>query len=143
MDAADLSKLIRRELELAKKDSTERRQTSDASKLAYENLLNAIVVPLLKQVMMILRAEGWPCQVFTPAGSARLVSEHAANDYIEFDLDASVAPPRVVGRVSLTRGRQGMLVDEQVVAAATPIAEMKEADVLAFLLPALRQVLSR
>ena len=100
-------------------------------------------MPLLKQVMMILRAEGWPCQVFTPAGSARLVSEHAANDYIEFDLDASVAPPGVVGRVSLTRGRQGMLVDEQAVAPATPIAEIKEADVLAFLLPALRQVLSR
>ena len=142
MDVSDLRRRIRREIELAKEDAGERRRAADEGKAAYERVLNTVVVPLLKQVVTILRAEGWGYQTFTPAGSARLVSDRSPEDFIEFDLDTSDGA-HLAGRVSVTRGRRGVLVDEQVIAPEKALAEATEDDILAFLLPAIRRLGSR
>jgi hypothetical protein len=142
MEMADLRKRIRREIDLAKEDAEARRRAADAGKVAYATLLDHVIVPLLKQVVTILRSEGWGCQTFTPAGSARLVSDRSSDEFIEFDLDTS-AGPHLTGRVSLARGRQGMLVDEQIIAASKPLDDINEDDVLAFLLPAIRRLAGR
>ena len=142
MELADLRKQIRREIDLAKEDVEARRRAADAGKVAYATLLDHVVVPLLKQVVTILRSEGWGCQTFTPIGSARLVSDRSSEEFIEFDFDTS-AGPRLAGRVSVMRGRQGMLVDEQIIAPTKSLDDISEDDVLAFLLPAIRRLAGR
>ena len=53
-------------------------------------------MPLFRQVANILRADGYLFNVFTPSGSVRLMSDRAAEDFIELSLDT--AGDRAAGR---------------------------------------------
>src|ERR1017187_3160342 len=143
MDVADLRKRIKKEIDGAKQDAEVRRGAGDEEQAGYGAFLAAVVLPLIKQAVVILRAEGLGFQTFTPADSARVVSERSPEDFIEFDLDTSTTPPRVVGRVSVKRGRRGVFVDEQPLAPGRRIGEISEDDVLEFLMRALRILISR
>ena len=143
MDIAELRQRIKREIDRAKEEAAERRRGGDAARAAYEHAIRDVVAPLFKQCVTVLRAEGLGFQVFTPADSARLVSDRAAEDFAEIDLDTSVRPPRLLGRVSISRSRAGVLVDEQPIAPDKPIAEITDDDVLEFLLPAIKRLVSR
>ena len=51
--------------------------------------------------------------------------------------------PEVVGRVSLARGRQGVVVDERPIAAGRPIEKLTEEDLAAYLVAAVPRLLVR
>ena len=135
--------LVRRRLtetiERAKKQAADRRGRGDAAARDFEVFLQKIAVPLFRQIANALKADGYAFTVFTPSGSVRLMSDRAAEDYIELTLDAAANPPQVVGQVSRTRGRR-------VIDAERPIGApdaLTEEQLLDFLLKELEAFVER
>jgi hypothetical protein len=143
MDVSELRKGILRALDEARKDSAARRQGVDQAAAAYEAFLSGVAVPLFRQAATVLRAEGHPFSVNTPAGSVRLASDHGAEDFIELELDGSSAPAHVTGRTSVSHGRQGPTVEERPIGPGKSIAELTETDVSTFLLAEIRRLVTR
>ena len=133
MDTSELRKRILHALDAARKDAVARRSTVDEASRAFESFLAATAIPLLRQSQDVLKAEGQIFRVETPAGSARLVSDKSPDTFIEVVLDVKPATPQVLGRVSLTRGRQGVIVEERAIAAGKTVAELGDDDVAKFL----------
>lgn len=133
MDVSELRKRILRAIEDAKKDLSERRLVLDAAGKAYEAFLDATAVPLLRQAANVLKASGQVFDVHTPAGSVRLVAERSPQTFLEIDLDVSGPEPEVIGRVSLTRGRHGLVVEERPIARGRAVGKLTEEDLTAFL----------
>src|SRR5689334_11418366 len=71
MDVSELRKRILRAIDEAKKDVSARRGVQDAAARAYEQFLETIAVPLLRQSAIVLKASGQLFDVHTPAGSVR------------------------------------------------------------------------
>ena len=135
--------LVRRRLtetiERAKKQAADRRGRGDAAARDFEVFLQKVAVPLFRQIANALKADGYAFTVFTPTGSVRLMSDRAAEDFIELTLDADENPPRVMGQVSRARG--GRIID-----AERPVggpAEITEEQLLDFLLKELEAFVER
>jgi hypothetical protein len=143
MEVADLRQQVLREIERARIEAAERRKNADGSHAAYARFIVEIAGPLVLQAVSILRAEGLPLQAQTPAGVARIASDASADDFIEFVLDASVRPPRVLGRSSVSFGRHNVMVEETPIAPGTPIANLQDTDLLPFLIPAIGRLVAR
>ena len=133
MDVSELRKRIERAIDEARKDAAVRRGVVDDARKAYQQFLAEIAVPLFRQAAGILKAASQPHEVHTPAESVRLVSDQSPHTYLELELDLSKARPLVIGRVSLTRGRQGQIVEEQPIGGGKDVASLTEDDVSAFL----------
>jgi hypothetical protein len=133
MDVSELRKRILRAIDEARKDAADRRTIVDDSAKAYATFLDTIAVPLLRQAAQVLNADNHVFIVHTPAASARLASEKSPQTFLEVELDVSGAEPAVIGRVSVTRGRQGLVIEERPIAPNTPVAKVTEEDVSAFL----------
>lgn len=133
MEVAEVRRRLRGAIENARKSAQERRARSDEASREYERFLAERAVPIFHVLAAALTGEGHRFKVFTPAGSVRLASEHAADDFIELSLDATADPPAVVGRVSRGRGRRNVSADRPVGKGA-PIAALSEEDVLDFVL---------
>jgi hypothetical protein len=143
MEVAELRQQILREIERARLAAAERRKNADASHAAYARFIVEVAGPLVVQTVNILRAEGVPFQAQTPAGAARIASDNAPDDFIEFVLDTSVRPPRVLGRSSVSIGRHNVVVEETPIAPGTPIADLQDTDLLPFLIPAVGRLIAR
>lgn len=133
METSDLRKRILRALDEARKDSTARRQAVDAAAAAYQEFLTNTAAPLVRQAVTVLRAEGHAFTANTPAGSVRLASDGSPQTFLEFELDVAGQQPQIIGRVSLARGRQGVVVEERPIAPGKAVAEMGDDDVAKFL----------
>ena len=143
MDVSDLRKRILRALDDARKDAAGRRQATDQAAAAYEQFLAEVAAPLFRQAATVLRAEGQEFTANTPAGSVRLVSDRAAQDFVEMELDASGSQPHVVGRTSVARGRKGLIVEERPIAPGKSIDELTDEDVSKFLVSEIRRLVTR
>lgn len=133
METSDLRKRILRALDEARKDSTVRRQTVDAATAAFEQFLTDTAAPLVRQAVTVLRAEGHAFTANTPAGSVRLASDASPQTFLEFELDVAAQQPQVIGRVSLARGRQGVVVEERPIAPGKAVTDLADDDVAKFL----------
>ena len=142
MDTGDLRKRILHALDAARKDSAERRRTVDDAGLAYETFLSTIAAPLVKQAASVLCAERQRFVADTPAGSVRLAAESSPQTFLEFQLDTTGARPLVVGRVSVTRGRQGLIIEERPIADKA-VADLAEDDVAKFLIAEIPKLVVR
>ena len=135
--------LVRRRLtetiERAKKQAADRRGRGDAAAREFEVFLQKIAVPLFRQIANALKADGYAFTVFTPSGSVRLMSDRAAEDYIELTLDAAANPPQVVGQISRTRGRRVIDAERPIGAPDT----LTEEQLLDFLLKELEAFVER
>jgi hypothetical protein len=134
MDVSELRKRILRALDDARKDATGRRAVVDESAKAFQTFLANTAVPLLKQAASVLNAANYAFVVHTPAESVRLVAEKSPDTYLEIELDVTRAQPVVMGRVSITRGRQGLIVEERELAEGAAVDKLTEEDVSAFLI---------
>ena len=113
MDVSELRKRIIRALDDARKDASMRRVTVDEATRAYENFLANVATPVMRQAVIVLKGEGHPFTVQTPAESVRIVADSSPQTFIELGLDRSAARPVVIGRVSLARGRQALVIEER------------------------------
>ena len=143
MDVSELRKRILRALDEARKDAVVRRQEVDEAAKAYESFLANIAVPLMRQAAQVLNATSDAFAVHTPAASVRLVSETSPQTFVEFSLDTTGAQSHVIGRVSLTRGRQGLVVEERPLAAGKSVEALTEEDVSTFLVTEIPKLVVR
>jgi hypothetical protein len=132
MDISEVRRQLRGAIDLARREAPLRRDRADAARRDFEVFLAERAVPTFRVFASALTAEGLRFQVFTPADSVRLASEHAGDDFIEIVLDSTQDPPRVLGRTSRGRGRRSV-TSERHVREAAPISELTEHDVLQFL----------
>jgi hypothetical protein len=139
MEISAVKRSVTDTIERARRRAGERRARADEAGRAYDRFLDAIAVPLFRQVANVLRADGYLFTVFTPAGSVRLMSDRHAEDFIELLLDTTGERPIVVGHVSRSRGRR---VDETDRDLGDP-AGITEEDLLAFLLKELEPFVER
>ena len=143
MDVSELRKRILRALDDAQKDAAARRVAVDEAARAYEGFLANIAVPLMRQAVTVLNAAGHPFVLHTPAGSVRLSAEKSPLTFIEFELDSTRTNPEVMGRVSLARGRQGVVLEERALAPHKDIGKLTDDDVSAFLVSGIPKLLVR
>jgi len=143
MDVSDLRKKILRALDDARKDATARRAVVDQASQAYATFVETRAIPVLKQAVQVLRGEGKPFTLNTPADGPRLVSDVSANTFLEFALDISQPTPQVIGRVSLAHGRQGRIVEERPIAAGAAVADLTEDDIAKFLVTEIPKLVLR
>src|SRR5881396_3498750 len=106
MEISDVRKRVLETIDRAKRNAAGRRARVDEAAREYDVFLEHIAVPVFRQIANVLRAEGYPFNVFTPAGSVRLMSDRSAEDYIELRLDTSGDRPAVLGHTSRSRGRR-------------------------------------
>ncbi len=133
MDIPEIRRRLRAAIEKARVQAADRRARGDAAARDYDEFLEQRAVPAVQTFAAALAGEGFRFNVFTPAGSVRLASEGAKDDFIELTLDTSADPPGVIGRVSRGRGRR-MVTSEEPVREGAAVAELTDDDVLAFLL---------
>ena len=139
METSEVRKRLNQTIERAKRQAAERRARGDEAARTFETFLSTIAVPLVRQVANILRSDGYLFNVFTPSGSVRLMSDRAAEDFIELSLDTAGDRPQVIGHVSRSRGRR---VHESERALGEP-GELTEETVLEFLLKELEAFVER
>ena len=133
MEIADVRKRVLEIIDHAKRHADTRRERNDLAKRAFERFLDAIAVPVVRQVASVQRAEGHLFTVSTPAGSVRMASDRHAVDFVEIALDTSGYRPRVVGHTS-RGGRGGNVTEyEQTVGNGDP-STLTEEDVLTYVL---------
>jgi len=137
MEVSVVRQRIRAAIERARRtpedQRADRRAHTDAAAREYDIFLQRIAVPLFKQVADVLRADNYAFDVFTPAGSVRLASGRGSDDFIEIALDTKGAAPKLLGRVSRSRGGD-VAQTELVLNATTDIGALTEDDLLGFLL---------
>lgn len=139
MEIADVRKRVNETIERAKRRAAERRTRTDEAGRAFDSYLEVTAVPLFRQIANILRADGYPFNVFTPTGSVRLMSDRRTEDFIEVLLDTTADQPQLVLHSSRGRGRR---VDESERAIGDP-ATLTEQDLLTIVLKELEQLVSR
>jgi len=137
METSVVRQAVRSLLQHVKRPAADRRENrriqTDQAAREYQIFLERIAVPLFKQVANVLRTEGYPFDVFTPQGSARLMSERGSDNYIEVALDTNGIAPKVLGRVSHSH-RGNVTQTELVLNATTDIEALTEEDLLGFVL---------
>ena len=142
MEISDVRKRVLETIDRAKRNVADRRVRVDEAQREYEAFLQRIAVPLFRQIASVLRAENYLFNVFTPGGSVRLMSDRAAEDYMELVLDTTDDPPRVTGRASRGRGRR-VLESERPIGAPGPVRDLTEDDVLRFVMKELERFVER
>jgi hypothetical protein len=135
MDVSDLRKRIMRALDDARKEAQVERASRDTARREFQTFLSDVAVPLLRQAQTVLRAQGYQFSIETPPDSARLTADSAQQTFLELVLDVEHARPRVLGRISVTRGRDGVVEERPV--SDRPIAQIGEEDLAAFLVSAI------
>ena len=142
MEVSEIRRQVRAAIESARREARERRVRTDRAALEYQDFLRDRAVPVFQTVAAALVAEGYRFKIFTPADSVRLASETSSTDFIELALDPASDPPGVIGRIS--RGRGSRLVDrERPVREGTPILDLSDKDVLAFVMTEIAALLER
>lgn len=139
MEIADVKRRIVDTIERAKRRVADRRVRSDQAGKAYEQFLERTAVPVFRQVANVLKAEGYPFTVFTPAGGVRLMSDRSSEDYIELALDTTGDQPAVSGHTK--RGRGGRVLESE--RAIGDPALLSEDDVLEFVVTELGPLVER
>jgi hypothetical protein len=132
MEVSEVRKHVVAAIERAKKTAVEQRARADAAARIYPPFLTRVATPVFRQVAGVLKAEGYPFTVFTPAGGVRLMSDKNSDDFIELSLDTTGDRPAVIGQVKRSRGRR--VFETEAPIADVPIDELTEDHVLWFLL---------
>jgi hypothetical protein len=137
MDPGLVRNRLRREMEAARRTAAERRGRTSAATLAYDVFLEKVGMPAFRMMANVLRAEGVPFELQTPAGAVRLVSDRVRDDAIEMGLDTAADPPQPIFVTTRTRGGR-MLRTERPVKDHSAIDTITEDEVIEGLIEELR-----
>lgn len=136
-DVAVVRKRIRAEIEKARRDQAERRSRVAEASRRYEQFLESAAVPVFRMFANVLKAEGYPFELMTPAGGVGLQSERTRGDSIVVELDTSADPPEPLVTITRVRGSRIAQSDRRIT-GSTPLARLTEEDVIEMLLEELR-----
>ncbi len=141
METAVVRRRVTEAIDKAKRNAGERRARADEAARSYAQFLDAVAVPLVRQVAGVLKASGYPFTVFTPSGGVRLMSDRSADDFIELSLDTSADEPMVLGRSRHHRGHR--VVEHERAVAEQAVAHVTEEQLLEYLLTELEPFVQR
>ena len=141
METSAVRQRVTHLLERAKRSASERRARNDEAGRTHERFLDQIAIPLFRQIAGALKASSYHFTVFTPGGSVRLMSDKAAEDYVELSLDTSGDRPVVMGHTSRARGRR--VVESERPVADKAVGDLTDEDVLEFLLKEIEPFVER
>ena len=82
IEISELRKQIKQTIDRARHAAGDRRQRQDAATREGQRALEEIVTPIFKMTAGVLRAEGFPFQLSTPAGAVRLASERSRDEHL-------------------------------------------------------------
>jgi len=136
-DVALIRKRIHAEIEKARRDQAERRARTAEAARAYETFLDTAAVPVFRMFANVLKSEGLPFEVMTPAGGVRLQSERHREDAIEMELDTTADPPEPLVTVTRVRGSR-VVQSDRGVKGSVPLMQLTENDVVEMLIEELR-----
>jgi hypothetical protein len=136
-DVAIIRKRIHTEIEKARRDQAERRARTAEAARAYETFLDTAAVPVFRMFANVLKSEGLPFEVMTPAGGVRLQSERHREDAIEMELDTTADPPEPLVTVTRVRGSR-IVQSDRGVKGSVPLMQLTENDVVEMLIEELR-----
>jgi len=123
-------------LAAARERSQQRRQRVADAESQYDQFLANVAVPLARQVVNVLKAEGRSFTVSTPGRSVRLETDRGRDDFVEIALNTEIDPPGVIGAIRYTRGSRTIDEERPVKSGSAP-DQISEDDLLEFLLRAL------
>jgi hypothetical protein len=142
IEISELRKRIKQTIDQARHAAADRRQRQDAAIREGQRALEEVVTPIFRMTAGVLKAEGFPFQLSTPAGAVRLASERGRDDFIEIALETDRDPVAFVGRVSRTWGRR-VLASERLVREAPGLDGLSDEDVVRFLTKELASFVER
>ena len=137
MDVAIIRKRLKTEIDQARRGAAERRERAKTATRAYEEFLNDTAIPVFRQIATVLRAEGIPFEVQTPAGGVRLVSDRSRDDQISLELDTTQDPPQLMLFAWRSWGGR-VLQTERAVKERTPVELITEDELFERLVDELR-----
>ena len=137
-EVAQIRKRIQKTIELARRESAERRARVHEAQRAFDEFLESRAIPAFRSVAIVLKSEGLAWEVMTPSGEVRLVPDRRRDESIALGFDATAEPPQPV--VSITRGRGSRILHaERPVKAGIPASSaLTEDDVVDMLVEELR-----
>jgi hypothetical protein len=141
MESADVRRQVREALTAAKQRAAERRHRLDAASEAWAVVLDRIVVPVARQAVQALSAEGLRFQVSTPGDRVLVGDEHRPEDHVEIALEAADDDAVVIVRSS--RRREGVTEERVLVRGAAAIESLADERLLDGLLEALGPWMAR
>src|SRR3712207_4226921 len=136
-DVAVVRKRIRTEIDKARRDQSERRARVAEAARVYDQFLETAAVPVFRMFANVLKAEGYPFEVMTPAGGVRLQSERQRAVAIEMEPEPAADPPAPLVTITRVRGSRIVQTDRGVKWNA-PLVQLTEDDVIEMLLEELR-----
>ncbi len=136
METADVRRRITETIAAAKRNAADRRRRNTDAGSAYARFLDEIAIPLFHQVAGVLKAEGLPFIVNTPAGAVQLTPGRSGEDVIELALETTGREPEVIARVRRVRGRQ-TVSEERPLRPGVLVEQLTEQDVMDLLAEAL------
>ncbi|MGE0393625.1 MAG: hypothetical protein AB7I25_01035 [Vicinamibacterales bacterium] len=142
MEVSSVRKQLQTRITESRRTAKVRREAMSQAQAAYDAFLVQIAVPVVKQLVSALKAEGFAWSVSTPSGMVRMTADAGREDFVEIDFDASGAEPKVVGRSSRGRGSR-LMREEQALAEGALPSTITDQDVLDYLLSALTPWLER
>lgn len=133
LDTGEVRKRLLHTIDQARKNAAARRVEVERARVAFDDFLANVAAPLFRQFAIALTAQGYPFQVFTPAGVVRLVSERSGDDAIEIALETTGGRIAIVGRSAHASGKR-VIETEDVLYDGPDIASLEDEAVLEFLL---------
>ena len=141
-EVAEVRQRVLAMVERARQNAAERRARADVAEAQARRFIQDTATPVVRQVLLVLKVEGFPYRLSTPAGSVRLVSETHHEDFIDLAVDATQDPVTIATLVSHVRGRR-VSTTERPLAEGVEVDQLTEEHVLAFLLAALPVFVAR
>ena len=142
MEVSQVRRRVQAALAAARERSQQRRQRVADAESQYDQFLANVAVPLARQVVNVLKAEGRSFTVSTPGRNVRLETDRGRDDFVEITLNTEIDPPDVIGVIRYTRGSR-TIDEERPVKSGSPPDQIGEDDLLEFLLRALEPWIER
>lgn len=143
MEASEVRRHVRDHLAEARRAAADRRSRRDEASRVWSDVLERVALPVLRQLAQVLKAEGHPVQLFTPADQVRIAVDGHPEDFVELRLDTTGDDPAVVSRLNQVRGRETLSDERVFVQGGDAIAGLTEEQVLDHVARALAGMLVR
>ena len=140
-DVGVVRKRVKLAIDQARRDAAERRARVSDARANYEAFLETAAIPVFRMFANILKAEGLPFEVMTPADGVRLQSERNRDNPIEIELDTTADPPQPLVTITRTRGSR-VIQSDRSIQGSNPLVQLTDEDVIEMLLEELRPWLS-
>lgn len=142
METSQVRRRLQQAMTTARERARQRREAAGDAEKAYLRFLEQVAVPLARQVVNALRADGYAFTLSTPAYGLRLTSDHNRDDYVELALDTGGETATVVGRTRRARGSRTLDEERPVKSGAAP-QDVTEDDLLEYFAVTLEPWLER